>query len=257
MPVEPVHDVEIDAYLDGELEPERRLAVEDHLARCPHAALRMLADMRARTALRLAYAAPDEPSDALVTAANQLSSRLTGAGRGRASIVRFFSPGRIGSMGALAAAFCAFLLVGSPIGVSASAPGYVSEAVTSFRTGLLREAMVSQRESSVFDAGDVMRSTQIRVPALPDGWHVTDVQIFPSADGPALQIMARTDAGSRVSIFAVRNAAAAPARPVVVRQGEASVAYWRHGDIAYALTGMDTPEAMDVAAEDLADNRLD
>lgn len=257
MPNDPVNDIEIDAYLDGELEPERRLAVESHLARCPAAALRMLADMRARTALRLAYAAPEEPSGALLAAADRLTVRLAGGGRSRKSFSRFFSPARIGSFSALAAAFCAFLLMGSPIGVSASAPGYVSDAVTSFRTGLLREAMVSQQETNVFDAGDVMRSTQIRVPALPNGWHVTDVQIFPSADGPALQIMARTDAGSRVSIFAVRNAAAAPARPVVVRKGEASVAYWRHGDIAYALTGMDTPEAMDVAAEDLADNRLD
>ena len=251
-----VSDVEIDAYLDGELEPERRLAVEDHLARCPEAAARMLADMRARTALRLAHAEPGDPSQDLVATADQLSARLVGGERRRV-VARFFSPARLGALGALAAVFCGVMLVGPPMQVAASAPDYVSDAVTSFRTGLLRETMVSQPETSVFDAGDVMRSTQIRVPALPDHWQITDVQIFPSDDGPALQIMARTAGGQPVSIFAVRNAAAAPLRPVVVRKGDASVAYWRHGDIAYALTGMDSPEALDVAAEDLADNRLD
>ncbi|WP_245648845.1 anti-sigma factor family protein [Sphingomonas sanxanigenens] len=250
-------DVEIDAYLDGELDPERRLAVEDHLTRCPEAAARMLADMRARTALRLAHAEPhDAPPDLLATA-DLLSARLAGGKSRRSVATRFFSPARLGAIGALAAVFCGVLLIGPTMEVSAGAPDYVSDAVTSFRTGLLRETMVSQPETSVFDAGDVMRSTQIRVPVLPDHWQITDVQIFPSDDGPALQIMARTAAGQPVSIFAVRNAAAAPLRPVVVRKGDASVAYWRHGDIAYALTGMDSPEALDIAAEDLADNRLD
>ena len=35
---DPVEDFELDAYLDGELDPARRLAVEEHLARTPQAA---------------------------------------------------------------------------------------------------------------------------------------------------------------------------------------------------------------------------
>jgi hypothetical protein len=112
--------------------------------------------------------------------------------------------------------------------------------------------MVSQLESPLLDTEEIQRRTQLRVPHLPDGWTVTDVQIFPSAVGPALQIMIRTAEKQNISIFAVRSPSAAPAIPVAIRHGEESVAYWRKGEISYALTGIEAPEALDLAAEDLA-----
>jgi hypothetical protein len=42
---------------------------------------------------------------------------------------------------------------------------------------------------------------------------------------------------------------------VAIRRGQDSVAYWRKQDMSYALTGADAPEAIDLAAEDLADER--
>jgi hypothetical protein len=134
----------------------------------------------------------------------------------------------------------------------AQPPDYVGDAVMSYKTGLLRAAMESQVETPRFDAEEIRRSIKIRVPHLRQGWTVTDVQIFPSDLGPALQIMIRTAQHRDISIFAVRDQSAAPSIPVAIRHGEASVAYWRKGDVSYALTGVLAPEALDLAAEDLA-----
>jgi len=39
-----------------------------------------------------------------------------------------------------------------------------------------------------------------------------------------------------------------------VRDGEQSVAYWRRGDLSYALTGEGEPEQIDATADALADS---
>ena len=43
-----------------------------------------------------------------------------------------------------------------------------------------------------------------------------------------------------------------PEHPDAVREGEQSVAYWRRGDMSYALTGDQEPGLMDATAEALA-----
>jgi anti-sigma factor RsiW len=245
---EAIAEWELDAYLDGELDSSRALAVEDYLAQEPEAAARVMKDMALQRTLRLAQPRLDIAPAPLLAAASKLAARLNIARQRR----------RFAWLGAGAAA----ALIGGVVAfqgpdAQAHAPAYVSDAVQAYRTGLLRADMPSQIEAPRFDKRDVRRFTQIRVPVLPAGWEVTDVQLFPSEDGPALQIMIRTSAHRPVSIFAVRSAERAPAKPVTIQRGRTSVAYWRHGDMAYALTGMEAPRALDIAAADLADNRID
>ena len=83
---------------------------------------------------------------------------------------------------------------------------------------------------------------------------MTDAQIFPTAEGPALQLMVNTPSDETMSIFAVRAPTEAPEEPTAVRHEGTSVAYWREGAMSYALTGDGEPEAVDSAAEDLADD---
>ncbi len=244
---EPVQDFELDAYLDNELDLRRRIAVEDHLARNPDAAARVMADMRTQSTLRLLAELRSEPARPLTDAGKALSRKL--ATRGWA---RRWLPS-LTSVTAMAAALTLVVVAIVPNRTATAAlPSYVSDAVMSYHTGLLRAAMASQVETLTFDQTEIRDRTQIRVPRLPAGWRVTDVQIFPSDDGPALQIMIHTPAGKDVSIFAVRAQTAAPPTPVAIRHGNSSVAYWRHGDISYALTGAEAPEALDLAATDLA-----
>lgn len=240
-----ISELELDAYVDGELCLERRMAVEDRLSRDPDAAARTMADLRMRTALRLMQRTAGNPPAGIVGATQRLQRRLTGPQRRWAPpVVRWTT---VSAMVAVVALFAT-----PQLQVAASPPAYVADALMSYQTGVLRAAMRSQIESPEYDRDEILRETRILVPRLPEGWKVTDVQIFPSDVGPALQMMARTAAGQDVAIFAVHARSGAPIDPVAIRRGGKSVAYWRNGDVSYALTGADDPASLDLAATILA-----
>jgi anti-sigma factor RsiW len=244
-----ISEVDLQAYVDGELDVKRAVQVEDFLARHPDEAVRVMADLRTRSALRL-LAGSGLPISAPI---RRTALRLRRGFRKR-GIIRAMSASTI------AAALLALLLPtgGLPLlgghGSAAAAPAYVDDALMSHRTTLLRAAMASQPETTHFDPADLMRATRIRVPRLPEGWRIHDVQLFPSDEGPALQLSVRTREGQLYSIFAVRASTSAPKQPSAVRRGGESIAFWRQGDLSYALTGAVTPEELGRVADDLEDN---
>lgn len=244
---ETITEAEIHAYLDGELELSRRYAVEDHLAQHPADAARFMADLRLRTALRMLDDETGDAPPAMRAAAARLAARLNEPPLRR--FRRFFG-GQ--TLRALAAAAMLMLILIPARNVLASPSDFVGDAVDAYRTGLLRAHMASQIESPHFDAKEVQRTTHIRLPKLPPRWVVTDAQIFPSEDGPALQLMVSTPSADRMSIFAVRADTDSPEEPATVRHEGTSVAYWREGDMSYALTGTDAPEAVDSVADGIA-----
>lgn len=243
MTPDPITDLDIDAYIDGELDAVRRMEVENHLARHPDVASRVMADLSMRSALRLVFNDGQSAPIAIRKAALSLGQRL----RRR----RWHLPATAG----LAVAAGLVALVAHPIGHH-NVPAYVDSAVVSHKVGLLRAAMASQVETPHFDAREVMRRTKIRMPVLPDKWRITDVQLFPAAAGPALQFMIRTDRGAALSMFALRTDGHETTEPVAVQRGGDAVAYWRRNGTSYALTGALLPADLDRAAGDLADNRL-
>ncbi|WP_420139693.1 anti-sigma factor family protein [Sphingomonas sp.] len=244
--------LELDAYLDGELEQSRCLAVEEYLSRNPEAAARMMADFSRRTALRLSQPHLADRAD-LAAAAAQLDVGMRTPTR---PLTHFLGRRKWMSGFAAAAAVAALVVIPNAPIARAGPPTYVGDAIQAYHTSLLRADMPSQLETPRFDAHDVQRFTRIRVPVIPSGWRVTDVQLFPSEEGPALQLMVRIPDGSTVSLFAVRTPTHAPDQPATIQKGRTTVAYWRNGDMAYALTGVDAPAALDLAAKDLADNGL-
>lgn len=247
MQPDPIDVAELDAYLDGELDLSRQLAVESYLAGRPDVAARFMADLRTRTALRLRADDLDDAHPVMLAAASLLARRLNT--RTWVGLRRPFA-----LLTTAGIAFALLLAVVAGRTVTPALPDFVTDAVISYHTGLLRAAMVSQIESPRFDQSEIQKSTHIRIPHLPADWKITDAQIFPSDEGPALQLMIRTAGGQALSIFAVRAGSAAPRSPTAIRHGEASVAYWQVDDMSYALIGMESPEALDRSAEDLADN---
>lgn len=234
-------DMELHAYVDDQLDPGRKFAIETHLARDPVLAAQVMRDLGTRTALRLL----SDDNHALPSALKETAAALPAA-----------SPRhpwrRVGSIGGLslgALVMSALIFFGGP-------PSYVDLAVASHRVAQMRAHMHSQIEAPALDAREILARAHIDLPHLPAAWHVTDVQLFPTSQGPALLVAVRTGEGQSMSIFALRQKSGAPVRPDAVREGRQSVAYWRRGDMSYALTGETDPYAIDKTAEALAKSWL-
>lgn len=235
----PVSAFEIEAYIDGALDPVRRMAVEDHLANHPDVAAQVMADLRTNSALRVAFLAREAVSPDMDAAARRVGQRL--------SRQRWRLPSVLGA-GALAASLALAFSIHSPV------PDYVGEAVVSHKVALMRASMTPQ--AAQFDAREMMRATNIYVPALLDGWQIADIQLVPADNGPALQILVRTTQGALYSIYALRTDKSGMTSPMAIAWEENAVAFWRRNGISYALTGPASPGDLDRDAEDLADNRL-
>lgn len=133
---------------------------------------------------------------------------------------------------------------------SAQASSFLDEAAASRRAGLLRQGMTSQVESATLNPQEIERSTGIILPVLPAGWRVTDVQLFPTADSPAIAMSLTTPQGEALSFFADRAETPAEATPLMARRAGETIAYWEQGTMAYALTGRgDTRRVMQLAGE--------
>lgn len=250
-PVDPIGEADLQAYVDDQLPVARRIDVEAHLSRHPEQATQVMADLRTRDELRLALAPlPRIASIATSGAARRLERGLSrdhlftrlrkvaavallmGAG--------WFAHAQFGSFGV------------SEVVASALPPAYVADAVMAHRTALVRASMPSQRESPDYDPADLRAATAIVLPALPEGWAVADVQVFPSTYGPSVEMTVRTAEFGTLSLFAVRPGVF-DVRPVAVSEkDDLAAAHWQMGDVAYALVARAKARDLDQAASRLA-----
>ncbi len=244
---DPIGEIDLAAYVDDQLDAERRIEVEAWLAANPQAAANVMADLRARDALRLLAADRAPVSGRLAAAAGRLDRAL--------SRRAMWSLAPRMAVAASAVALVSLLgveLAGGLTSPAEAAPRYVAEAAMAHRVALVRAGMASQPEVPRMDAEEMQRVTGLAMPKLPAGWRVLDAQLFPSDDGPSLQMTVDRGDGEPVSLFAVRAQTGAPEDPLVVRDGKEAVAYWQEGELAMALTG-DEPEAeLDAVAGQLA-----
>lgn len=229
-------DLELYAYIDGQLDPARRFAVESRLAADPERAAWVMGELSQGSALRLLAADPRPLRPDTMAQAAKLGAPP------RRPRARLWLGGA--SMAAAAAIALVLALPGGP-------PAYVDYAVNSHRVALLRAQMTSQVETPVLNTAEIGLRTNIDLPRLPANWRVTDVQLFPTSQGAALMIAVTDERGRALSLFAVNAPSDAPERPDAIREGDHSVAYWRRAGMSYALTGDVEPRAIDASAEEL------
>jgi anti-sigma factor RsiW len=238
-----IDPLEIQAYVDGELDLAQRLTVEEHLARNPAMAARVMADFRDRTALRLLAGRDMPPSPTLADIARRLD---------RARPVFFWRPpaGRV-MAGALAALLGGAALLWSAQTGEGTPPSYVDLAVAShLSTEDGAEQAAYQPASDRSRA--LLSASRIVVPSLPSDWRIVGVEMVRPSAHPALLLSVRTAEGPILSLLAIRVRSSAPKAPDTVRDGGRSVAYWRKGDMSYALTGKVDPRQLDAKADALA-----
>lgn len=247
-PRDPVTAADLDAYVDDQLAPVRRIEVEAHLAAHPALAAQAMADLRIRDELRLALAAEPMRGRAETTeAARRLGRALAWDRR-----MRRFS--RIAAALALVGAGWLAHATVRPAPVSASQPypAYLSDALRAHGVSVLRERMRSQPEVPWYDPAELRSATGIVMPALPDGWVVRDAQVFPSPNGPSLELALEAGPLGAATLFAVRPGGFDVVPATAGPAGEVASAFFQIGDVAYVLVADARGEALRDAAAGLA-----
>ncbi|WP_439814283.1 anti-sigma factor family protein [Zavarzinia sp. CC-PAN008] len=247
--LEEITPFDLAAYVDEQLDPARRVEVEDHLSRHPQAAAEVMADLRTRDALRLSFPRPEAPaSEHLLAAAHRLERGL-----GRALMVE-----RLRRVAALALLVGAGWLAHGELGIgnsvaSTATPAFLQDVARAHRAALVR-AEAAPASAIAIDAVALKAATEVPVPQLPTAWRVRDVQVVDAHDGPALELTADDPDLGRVTLFGERVQAFSLVEPTPVEtphQSESSV-YWQIGEVAYALTGRAPPVLLQQAAYSLS-----
>ena len=131
----------------------------------------------------------------------------------------------------------------------AYAASIVDEAHDAYAASMARHRMVSQAESINFDREEILATTGLSLPRLPEGWKLIDVQLYPSDLGNSLMISLTTEAGESLSLFAAQAETPAEEFPVMDMRNDKAVAYWEDGAIALAIMGeIETSRLLELAA---------
>lgn len=248
--IDPIIDADLDAYVDGELDVSRRIAVESYLSEHPATAAKVMADLSLRGELRLALATEAHVGQPQTREAARRLERGLAYGRVLHSLQRIAAVAVLVTAGWVAHnSFGAFSA--TEVSASVPPPAFVEDAVTAYRTSMTRAKMTSQPKEATYSSDDIRAATAIVMPTLPTDWKVTDAEIYPSAFGPSVEVT--VDAGGkRLSLFAVRPGSFAVARVEHIALDGVQASYWQIGEVAYALIADPAAQNLDGEAERLS-----
>jgi anti-sigma factor RsiW len=236
MMTDPITEADLHAFVDDQLPAERRLDVEDHLARHPKIAARVMADLRARDALRLAFVTGAPlPRNRVIEAARRLERSLLWRRVGL-KLRRVAAVAILIGAGWLAHAQTGLLQV-SDTAASPRPPAFVEDARHAYETSLVRARMVSQPQAPAYNPHEILAATGIAVPPLPRDWRVVDAQVFPARSGPSIELTMEAGPLGKVSLFSGLSHSFDVIRPTAARSDQGVTVYWQSGEMVYALTG--------------------
>ena len=229
----PIGEADLQAYVDGALDADARSAVEGYLACNPDLAARVMTALHTRGRTPAAKQAR-RPRRPLLQAAAALTICLGSGALGWSVASTHEAEGWREADGGLP-------------------PDYVEDAADSRQASVLRAAMASQAESPNLDAAEIRRALSLRLPHLPRDWRIVDVQVYPTDDGPSVNLVVETPQRRRLDLFAIRAAAGARA-PELATRGKDIVAFWRRDNSAYVLGGDGSRQQLLSAATELSQN---
>lgn len=238
-----VNRSDLDAYVDDQLDPCQRMAVQRWLSQHPAEAADVMADLCLKTELKLALTLNERTGGADDRRqVRQLGRALT-------------RPVWLG-VGLPSAALIVLLIAGwialSPLSVrqgfaASPPPPFVESAVAAREASTLRLAMLSQPEAPDYDRAEILALTGLMTPRVPDDWTARDVQVFPSPQGPGLEMIFDTPDRGRLSVFVVRAPGHdAPGRATV---RDANLAWFVKDGIAHVLGTAGGPEQLEAAVD--------
>jgi len=228
-----IGDADLQAYIDGTLDADARAAVEGYLACNPDLAARVMTalHMRGRTP---AGRPTRRPRRRLVQAAAAVAICLGSGALGWSVAATREAEGWREADGGLP-------------------PDYVEDAADSRQASVLRAAMASQAETPTLDVAEIRRAMRLRLPQLPRDWRIVDVQVYPTDDGPSVNLVLETPQQRRLDLFAIRAPEGVRA-PELARRGKEMVAFWRRDNSAFVLGGDGSAQQLMSAATELSQN---
>lgn len=236
--------LDLDAYVDGQLTDAQRSEVEAYLSHHPEAAALVMRDLALQRDLRRALAPPPTPRPLLGAARRLVLARRRDV-RLR-QVLRIVPAALLVGLGWLAHAGLGPLSI-SEGQASSPAPAMVTAAISAHEVSLLRAALVSQPEITELDPEELRAATGIRLPGFDPDWTVRDAQVFPSPQGPGIEILFDAPDLGQVSHFAVRAGSFDVTLPRLHETPDQAIAWFQIGETAHVL----------IAAADQADRLLD
>lgn len=227
-----ITEPDLDAYIDGQLTEAQRSGVEAHLARHPDVAARVMRDLALRRDLRRALAPPPVPRPLLGAARRLILARRRDAHLRR--VLRLVPAALLVGLGWLAHAGFGPLSVQEGTAATPT-PMPVTAALSAHQVSLLRLDMVSQPEVSDLDPAEMRAATGILLPQFDEGWTVRDTQVFPSPQGPGIEILFDTPDLGRISHFAVRTGGFDVTLPRLHETPDHGIAWFQIGETAHVL----------------------
>jgi anti-sigma factor RsiW len=241
-------EAEIQAYIDGELDLPRRIEVEAHLEANPTLAAQVMADLRLRDALRLAFA-----EDAGIRVASYENARLLGrAVRWRRLTVRLRRVAAVVLLVGIGWGAQSLLGVTRIDSASAGIPAYADEAGDAYRTVLYRHLVDPAEPKGGLKPEDLAKAP-ITLPDLPQGWSIRSIEVVPWDGGSGFEATIDTDRFGLVTLFAASTDGFDVQQPQAQRANDVTVAYWQVGPAVYALCAEARADDLLTAANGLAD----
>lgn len=243
--VDTVTEVDLDAYVDDQLDLWQRARVEEWLAERPDLAARVMSDLRIRDELRLAM--------------TMVPSSDHGTRRAAGRLARGFTRDRHVRRALRLLPVCALIVAGwvahtgvRPLSASVPPPAVVEAALAARDAGNLRLSMPSQPPAQGVDRVEIRAATGIILPHYDVDWVLRDAQIFPSPQGPGVEITFETQDMGRIHAFAARPGGFAVTLPETEQRGPTAIAWFQIGETAHVLVAETDVDRLHAAAERLS-----
>ncbi|TWA85653.1 anti-sigma factor RsiW [Azospirillum brasilense] len=274
---EPISDIDLNAYVDGELDAQRRIEVEAYLEANPEEAARVMHDMRVRDEIRLFIAGPAvekaEPEMAapepVASPAPAAAQPAVGAGaplprrkqwgalwrRPAAELMNRARARAANGSGRGRRAVAALCLVGlgwtahsavsslsvNPVATAHAATHYITIAAQTHQqalhSGIDFKPFADAAQSLVNRLAPANPEVAVPIPQLDIGQAPDGLRTVAWDGGVAVQAAYRHGGSQLITLFASEVDRFAVTEPQAERIGNVSVAYWQVGTTVYALCG--------------------
>ena len=247
---------DLHAYIDGELDPERRLAFEAFLASNPAVAARLHDYLHQREILRHGFArmAGDPPRRT-----ESLTGRLYGRLR-MERVVRRFGPLAAAILLLVGGANIAALLHHQQKTASYAVPGFAEAAAEMHATAVSQSLAFSDLSPADLKAmaeglPHRLGAITVNLPALdPALLTLVRATLVPLSSGVGLQFVYRERDGEMLTLLVVAEDPIDDKGLHAVEERGLQLVYWRNGATAYTLAGSRSDGDLLVVAKKMADS---